>query len=120
MVIASKILVATVAVLHLYILYIEMFAWETIGRETFKSIPNNLFKPTKVMAANQGLYNGFLAAGLFWSIFVSDTYWSENISVFFLTCIIVAGIYGAYSVSRRIFIFQSVPAIIALIFVLIS
>jgi len=109
MIIASKILVATVAVLHLYILYIEMFAWETRGRETFKSIP-----------ANQGLYNGFLAAGLLWSIFVSDTYWSENISVFFLTCIIVAGIYGAYSVSRMIFIFQSVPAIIALIFVLIS
>jgi putative membrane protein len=63
MVIASKIFIALVALEHLYILYIEMFAWETIERAAFKSIPNNLFKPTKVMAANQGLYNGFLAAG---------------------------------------------------------
>jgi putative membrane protein len=74
-------------------------------RAAFKSIPNNLFKPTKVMAANQGLYNGFLAAGLFWAIFISDAYWSKNVAIFFLTCVIVAGIYGAYSVSRRIFIF---------------
>lgn len=97
-----------------------MFAWETIGRAAFKSIPNNLFKPTKVMAANQGLYNGFLAAGLFWAISISDADWSKNVAIFFLTCVIVAGIYGAYTVSRRIFIFQSVPAIVALIVVLLS
>jgi putative membrane protein len=120
MVIASKILIALVALEHLYILYIEMFAWETIGRAAFKSIPNNLFKPTKVMAANQGLYNGFLAAGLFWAISISDADWSKNVAIFFLTCVIVAGIYGAYTVSRRIFIFQSVPAIVALIVVLLS
>lgn len=97
-----------------------MFAWETIGRAAFKSIPNNLFKPTKVMAANQGLYNGFLAAGLFWALSIQDLEWSKNIASFFLACVIVAGIYGAYSVSRRIFIFQSVPAIVALIVVLLS
>ena len=66
----STILVALVALEHLYILYMEMFAWETLGKKTFKgSLPNELFKPTKKLAANQGLYNGFLAAGLIWSFF---------------------------------------------------
>jgi putative membrane protein len=118
--IISKILVAIVALEHLYILYMEMFAWETLGKKTFKaSLPDELFKPTKGLAANQGLYNGFLAAGLIWSFFILDAVWAKNIAVFFLGCVIVAGIYGALSASKKIFFVQALPAIIALFFVLL-
>ncbi len=117
----STILVALVALEHLYILYMEMFAWETLGKKTFKgSLPNELFKPTKKLAANQGLYNGFLAAGLIWSFFIENPEWQKNIQLFFLGCVIVAGIYGALSASRKIFFVQALPAILALAFVLIN
>ncbi len=116
--IISKILIAFVALEHLYIMYFEMFAWETIGKRTFKSIPENLFKPTKSLAANQGLYNGFLAAGLIWSLLIYNKEWSVNISIFFLVCVIIAGIYGAITASKRIFFVQALPAILALIAVL--
>ena len=119
--ILSTILVALVALEHLYILYMEMFAWETLGKKTFKgSLPVELFKPTKKVAANQGLYNGFLAAGLIWSFFIENPEWQKNIQMFFLGCVIVAGIYGALSASRKIFFVQALPAILALAFVLIS
>lgn len=119
--ILSTILVALVALEHLYILYMEMFAWETLGKKTFKgSLPNELFKPTKKLAANQGLYNGFLAVGLLWSFFIENPEWQKNIQLFFLGCVIVAGIYGALSASRKIFFVQALPAILALAFVLIS
>jgi putative membrane protein len=111
----SYILIGVVALEHLYIMYFEMFAWETIGKRTFKTLPKDLFKPTKSMAANQGLYNGFLAAGLFWSFFIADMIWQKNIASFFLICVIVAGVYGAISVSKRIFFIQALPAIIALV-----
>ncbi|WP_312766406.1 DUF1304 domain-containing protein [Epilithonimonas sp.] len=118
--IISKILVALVALEHIYILYMEMFAWETLGKKTFKgSLPDEMFKPTKKLAANQGLYNGFLSAGLIWSFFICDETWSKNVAIFFLGCIIVAGIYGALSASKKIFFVQALPAIIALIFVLL-
>ena len=117
--IISKILIAIVALEHLYILYMEMFAWETLGKKTFKTIPSELFKPTKSLAANQGLYNGFLSAGLMWSLFICETVWSKNVAVFFLGCVIAAGIYGALSASKKIFFVQDLPAIIALIFVLL-
>jgi putative membrane protein len=115
----SKILIAIVALEHLYILYMEMFAWETLGKRTFRTIPAELFKPTKSLAANQGLYNGFLSAGLIWSLFIADKAWSVNVAAFFLGCVIVAGIYGALSAARRIFFVQALPAIIALMFVLL-
>ena len=119
--ILSTILVALVALEHLYILYMEMFAWETLGKKTFKgSLPNELFKPTKKLAANQGLYNGFLAAGLIWSFFIENEEWQKNIQLFFLGCVIVAGIYGALSASRKIFFVQALLAILALTFVLIN
>jgi putative membrane protein len=118
--ILSKILVGIVALEHLYIMYFEMFAWETIGKKTFKSLPENLFKPTKELAANQGLYNGFLSAGLIWTFFISDTIWKTNILIFFLSCVVVAGIYGALTASKKIFIVQALPAIIALIVVLLK
>jgi len=118
--IISKILIAIVALEHLYILYMEMFAWETLGKKTFKgSLPDEMFKPTKKLAANQGLYNGFLSAGLIWTFFICDQIWAKNVAIFFLTCVIAAGIYGALSASKKIFFVQALPAIIALIFVLL-
>lgn len=116
----AKILVAIVAIEHLYILWMEMFAWETTGKKVFKgALPEELFKPTKGLAANQGLYNGFLAAGLIWSFFITNEVWQKNVSIFFLCCVITAGVYGALSASRKIFLTQALPAIIALIFVLL-
>ena len=119
-VVIAQILTALVALEHLYILWIEMFAWETAGKKIFKTIPEDLFKPTKGLAANQGLYNGFLAAGLIWSFLISDINWTVNIRLFFLGCVIVAGIYGAITASKKIFFIQALPAIIALIFVLLA
>ena len=117
----SLILTGIVALEHLYILWIEMFAWETAGKKTFKgSLPDELFKPTKGLAANQGLYNGFLAAGLIWSFFIENPEWSFNIRVFFLGCVIVAALYGGITSSKSIIIKQGMPAIIAMIFVLLS
>ncbi|WP_159021529.1 DUF1304 domain-containing protein [Formosa sp. L2A11] len=116
----AQILTALVAVEHLYILWIEMFAWETAGKKTFDTLPKDLFKSTTVLAANQGLYNGFLSAGLIWSFFISDPNWIKNIRIFFLCCVILAGIYGAKTIAKKIFVVQAVPAILALIFVLLS
>lgn len=79
----AKVLIALVAMLHLYFLWLEMFAWETRGKKVFKSLPEDIFTPTKVMAANQGLYNGFLSAGLIWSLLISDPEWWINIACFF-------------------------------------
>ncbi|RYD51723.1 MAG: DUF1304 domain-containing protein [Sphingobacteriales bacterium] len=116
----ANILIGIVALEHLYIMYFEMFAWETIGKRTFKSLPADLFTPTKGLASNQGLYNGFLAAGLIWSFFISDPTWRTNISIFFLVCVIIAGIYGALTASKKIFVTQTLPALIALIVVLLK
>lgn len=117
--ILAKILTALVALEHLYILYIEMFAWQTIGKRTFSTFPSHLFEPTKALAANQGLYNGFLAAGLIWSLFIANKLWANNVALFFLACVCVAGIFGAATASKRIFFVQALPAIIALICVLL-
>jgi putative membrane protein len=113
--IISKVLIAGVAIEHLYILWLEMFVWTTVGKRTFRSVPAEMFEKTKSMAANQGLYNGFLAAGLIWSLLVQDEIWSKNIGLFFLSCVITAGIYGAFSVQRSIFFIQSLPALVALV-----
>lgn len=119
--IAAIILTGVVAVEHLYILWLEMFAWETAGKKAFKgSMPDELFKPTKKLAANQGLYNGFLAAGLLWSFVIEDPVWAHNVRLFFLGCVIVAGVYGALTASRKIFFVQALPAIIAIVFVLLA
>ena len=113
----SEILIAFVALLHIYILWLEMFAWTTPrGQKAFKSIPPDLFPKTKTLAANQGLYNGFLAAGLIWSLLISDVNWSANVAYFFLGCVAVAGIYGAVTAQKSILFIQTAPATIALIF----
>ena len=113
--ILTKILIGGIAVLHLYFLYFEMFAWETIGKKTFKSLPAELFPKTKGLAANQGLYNGFLVAGLVWSLLIEDPKWSFYVAVFFLSCVLVAGIFGAMTASKKIFWVQGLPALIALV-----
>ncbi len=112
----ALILTGLVAVEHIYILWLEMFAWETRGRKVFRgSLRDELFKPTKVLAANQGLYNGFLAAGLIWTFFISDEIWSKNIALFFLACVAIAGLYGAATASKQILYVQALPAIIAIV-----
>ncbi|MEL0645055.1 DUF1304 domain-containing protein [Olleya sp. Ti.3.14] len=113
-----NLVIGFVTLLHVYFLYFEMFAWETTGRKVFKNFPKSLFKPTKSMAANQGLYNGFLAAGLLWTFFITNQYWQSNIRLFFLSCVAIAGIYGAMSVSKKIFFVQALPAIIGILLVL--
>jgi putative membrane protein len=116
----GEVLIAIIALEHLYFLWLEMFAWETKGRQVFKNaLPDELFKPTKTLAANQGLYNGFLAAGLVWTFFIKDVLWKTNISIFFLSCVAVAGIYGAMTADKKIFIIQSAPAIAALIYIIV-
>ena len=105
--IIAHLLTALVAIEHLYILWIEVFAWETAGKRTFDTLPEELFKSTKVLAANQGVYNGFLSVGLLWSFMISDPTWAFNIRLFFLGCVIVAGIYGAFTLSRKIAIFDA-------------
>jgi putative membrane protein len=114
MLILSKILIGLVAVEHIYILWLEMFAWTTRGKKTFKSIPEDLFEKTKALAANQGLYNGFLSAGLIWSLLICDPTWSFNVAMFFLSCVIVAGIYGALTAQKSIFFVQALPALLAM------
>ncbi len=117
----SQILIGIVALEHLYILWLEMFAWETRGKKVFgKSMAPELFKPTKKLAANQGLYNGFLSAGLIWSFFITDAQWAQNIALYFLGCVAVAGIYGALTASKMIFVIQAVPAILAIIVLLLK
>ncbi len=107
----AQLLILTVAGLHLYFMYFEMFAWTTLGRKIFRQFPPELFEPTKPLAANQGLYNGFLAAGLIWSLWIQDPVWSVNVALFFLGCVAVAGIYGALTASKKIFYVQALPAI---------
>ncbi len=120
MVIIIKVLIGLVALIHCYILWFEMFAWESRGKKVFKNFPKELFGQTKEMAANQGLYNGFLAAGLIWTFFIENAEWNKNISIFFLACVSIAGIYGALTAEKKIFFVQALPAIITIILILLN
>jgi putative membrane protein len=115
---STKLLIAIIAAEHLYFMYLEMFAWTTRARKVFKGFPPDFFEKTRVLAANQGLYNGFLAAGLLWSLTIKDAAWSSTIAGFFLACVSVAGIYGAYSVQKTIFYIQALPAFVGLLLLL--
>src|SRR5664279_2404902 len=111
----ANLLVALVAALHLYFLILEMFLWtRPLGLKTFGNSPEKAAE-SAVLAANQGLYNGFLAAGLIWGLVQGSPGFAFQIKVFFLLCVIVAGAYGAVTVSRRILYVQAAPAAIALI-----
>jgi len=114
MALVAKAAVFLVAALHVYILVLEMFLWnKPAGLKAFGQT-QELADATKVLAANQGLYNGFLAAGLFWGLATQN----RSFMVFFLACVIVAGLYGAATASRKILFVQALPAAIALALVL--
>lgn len=110
----GQILVGLIAILHVYILVLEMFLWDK--PYGLKAFGNSLEKAqlTKVLAQNQGLYNGFLAAGLFWSLIAPETY-AIALANFFLACVLVAGIYGGLTASKKIIYIQAVPALLALL-----
>jgi putative membrane protein len=113
MTVAANIVVALVALLHVWILVLEMFLWtRPQGRKAFNLTPE-FAEATKVLAANQGLYNGFLAAGLAWGLWLGPA--GTGVKVFFLACVAVAGLYGAATASRRILFIQTVPAALGLL-----
>lgn len=116
--IAANIVVALVALIHVYILILEMFLWTTPkGRKAFGLTPE-FAEASKVLAANQGLYNGFLAAGLIWGLALGAA--GGPVKVFFLACVLVAGLYGAATASRKILFIQALPAAIGLALLLLS
>ena len=113
------ILIGIVAFLHFYFLVLEMFFWtKPRGQKAFGLTPE-FSEQSKVLGANQGLYNGFLSAGLIWSLI--DGNYGNEIAIFFLSCVIIAGIYGAYSTTKiKLFYIQAIPAIIALVLTLLK
>jgi putative membrane protein len=114
----ASIVIAVVAFIHVYILVLEMFLWDKPqGRRAF-GLKEDFARSTKVLAANQGLYNGFLAAGLFWSLWLGGA--GVHIALFFLGCVLVAGLYGAATASRKILYVQAVPAAIGIVAVLLG
>lgn len=116
MTLLSQILVGLVAAMHAFFLVLEMFLWTTPrGRATFGTT-KEFAEESKTLAANQGLYNGFLVAGLVWGLVADRT----DVQVFFLVCVIVAGLYGAATVNKRILVVQAVPAALALAAVLVA
>jgi putative membrane protein len=116
----ANIVVAVVAALHVYFLALEMFFWtRPLGLKVFGNTPEKA-ADSAVLAANQGLYNGFLAAGLIWGLVQSNPAFAFQIKLFFLACVIVAGIFGAVSVSRKILFVQAAPAVLAVVLVLLS
>ncbi len=115
---AANIVIALVALLHAYFLVLEMFLWDKpYGMRTFKLTPE-FAAASKGLAANQGLYNGFLAAGLVWGLAMGAA--GIDVKVFFLACVIVAGLFGGATVNRKILFVQAIPGIIALALLLAS
>ena len=115
---AINIFIGLVAFTHIYILWMEMFAWESRGPKVFSGFPKDLFSKTKAMAANQGLYNGFLAAGLIWSFFIENAEWKANVALFFLACVLIAGLYGAITVDKKTIFVQAIPSLIPIVLIL--
>ena len=120
MLLVAKILTGLVAALHFYIAWFEIFAWETRGPRIFSTLPAELFEPTTALAANQGIYNAFLAAGLVWALLIADRQWARNVAVCFLLFVGIAGVFGAVTVSPMIAAVQTLPAGLALTFWLAS
>lgn len=115
MVILSHVFIALIAALHLGFLALEMFLWTSPTGQKIFGTTEEFALASAALAANQGLYNGFLTAGLLWSYFPADPAHAFSIRMFFLSCVIVAGIFGALTVSPRILWIQAIPAIIALV-----
>ena len=118
--ILAKVLVALVAIEHIYILVLEMFLWTKPRTLKVFGLTAEHAEKTKAMAANQGLYNGFLAAGLIWGLIHSISEFGFQIQVFFLLCVIVAAIYGALTVKKTILFVQGLPALLALIVLVLA
>jgi putative membrane protein len=118
MMLASGVLAGLVAALHLYFLVLEMFLWATPAGQRAFGRTREEQEATKVLAANQGLYNGFLAAGLVWSLVAAPAI-ALPVRAFFLGCVVVAGVYGGATASRKILIVQAGPAAIALVVTLL-
>lgn len=115
----GTILVGLVALEHVYILYLEMFAWTTPRvRRTFGTTPE-FAEASRSLAANQGLYNGFLAAGLIWGLLYPDAVVGRHIQLFFLGCVLVAAVFGGLTAKRSILFVQGMPALLALLLVLL-
>ncbi|MDO6734492.1 DUF1304 domain-containing protein [Octadecabacter sp. 1_MG-2023] len=114
------ILIVLIAALHFFIMWFEMFAWESRGPKVFSSLSADLFPKTTAMAANQGLYNGFLGAGLIWSLLLGNPSFSQSVALFFLCCVFIAGIFGALTVSKRILFVQSVPSALAMLALMVG
>ena len=120
MAIVAFTLVGLVALIHIYIVLLEMVWWTTPrGQKAFGLTPD-FARETKVLAANQGLYNGFLVAGLIWGLVHPDPVMAWQIKLFFLACVAVAGIYGAATASRKILFIQTLPAVVAIIAVMLA
>ena len=109
-----QLLIGLVALIHGYILWLEMLAGTTRGPKTFRLLRPELLAPTKVLAANQGLYNGFLATGLIWALLIADPTWHSNVTSFFPGGGAVASIYGALTAGGRILLVQTLPTLLAL------
>jgi len=118
--IAARIVIALIAILHIYIAWFEIFAWTSRGPIVFSNFPKDLFEPTKVLAANQGLYNGFLAAGLVWALCIKDLLWHRRVASCFLLMVCIAGVFGAITASPKIVFVQSVPALVGLALLLLA
>jgi putative membrane protein len=114
----SVVLVAAIALLHIYILVLEMFLWQAPRTRAAFGTSVEFAAQTRVMAANQGLYNGFLAAGLIWSLWLGIAGAGHAVALFFLTCVLVAGVFGAVTASKRILFVQALPSAVALAAVL--
>ncbi|MEQ6202428.1 DUF1304 domain-containing protein [Sulfitobacter sp. HNIBRBA2951] len=110
-------LIAVIAALHCYIAWFEIFAWTSRGPAIFGTLPPEIFVQTTQLAANQGVYNAFLAAGLIWSLLIADRMWQRRIAVCFLTFVLIAGVAAAMTIALRSGLFQMVPAALALIFI---
>ena len=112
--IIAKILIALVALEHVYFLVLEMFLWEAPRTRAAFGMSAEQAEQSKVLAANQGLYNGFLAAGLIWALLAPAAY-ATPLALFFLACVLVAGLYGGATANKRIWLVQALPAAIALL-----
>jgi putative membrane protein len=116
----ANIVIAIIALMHVWFLILEMFLWDKpTGRRAFGLTPE-FATQSKVLAANQGLYNGFLSAGLLWGLILGNGAEGMHVKIFFLSCVLVAGLYGGFTATRKVLWIQATPALIGLALVLLS
>jgi len=115
----SKIMIGGVAVIHAYLGWVEITAWTTKGQKFLNGMPPDTFKPSTILAKNMGVYNWFLAVGLAWAL-IGDQAWQTHIALFFLTFVSIAGVVGACTADRKLFLAQSVPALLGIAAILLK